>query len=182
MTQDEVATNNDVPIGQSGPQWAVYEANVQAYRQISLSIQSLLIAAGAFLIEKDKVAFGVVFVMALGLTLFAFFPAIFCRTAIVDFYKFGLASRFDDQGQLLRTASSESSQVGLPGDPSKALDERKYANFWSFGLRRAVYRQNRAAGRQPTRTLRTTRIKLDVVVPACLTVIWVVFAWRALGN
>lgn len=170
MTSDEVVPDRVQAFDHVPEQWGVYEANVQAYRQISLSTQSLLITAGAFLIEKDTIAFAAVGLMALALTWFAFFPAIFCRTAIVDFYKFRLYERFDAEG------------VGRPlgtDQEWEPLDERTYADFRNFALRQKVYHSSADSQRQPTRTMRTTRMKLDVVVPACLSFMWAVFAWRA---
>lgn len=155
-------------------QWATYDANVQAYRGLGMSVQSILLAVGAILLDSDaKMPFGVLALVALTVTWFVFFPVIFARTAIVDFHKFALDARFDRQGR--RT----------PQPVADHLREKEYAEVTLGGqrLRRSVYRgmdelsrETYGASARPFRTLRQTRVKLDVVLPGLLTAVWLVFA------
>lgn len=144
--------------------WSTYETNVQSYRQISVSLQSLLLAVGAILMERVSVfSLALIALLALILTWYVWFPVIFCRTAIVDFHKFDLASAFTDEGL-----------PALEGAEHRPLREKDYAHFVNFALRRRIYRHQQEAGLQPMKTLRATRFKIDVLVPALTSSIWVV--------
>jgi hypothetical protein len=154
---------------ESGSAWSVYEANVQAYRGLSLSTQSLFLTAGAVLLADGlAVPFLAIMTMSIIATWYVWFPVIFARTAIVDYYKFHLASLFDSAGNA----------VG-PGTPEDdRLREKDYARTTNRALRRRVHAslQDEGAGdTQRFRTLRATRRKIDVVIPALLTVVWFIF-------
>jgi hypothetical protein len=148
-------------------QWATYEANVQAYRGLAMSAQSLYLAVGAILLGADlTLPFFAVMVMALVTAWYVFFPVIFARTAIVDFHKFNLRNRFDRDGN----------RVGeVP--PDNRLLERHYASVWTGrALRKRVYSQIEMPNGQRFSTLRQTRWKLDVFVPGVVTIVWFIFA------
>ncbi len=147
-------------------QWSTYEANVQSYRGLSMSAQSLYLAVGAILLGVgDKLPFFTVLVLAMVTTWYVFFPVIFARCAIVDFHKFDLGSRFTGAGDL-RGASDDS-----------RLSERAYANLWrGRPLRARVASQIPMPAGQRFRTMRQTRLKLDLFIPVSITVVWAVFA------
>jgi len=158
-------------------QWAIYEGNVQAYRGLAISAQSLFLAVGAILLEDLELPFTAAMAFALVATWWIFFPVIFARTAIVDFHKFDLGSRFDRDG---RPASSGTGE---------GLREDEYGRVLNLSLRRRVYEHVTADRRarlgsdaEPFRTMRQTRRKLDVFLPAIFTAVWVIFAvYVALG-
>lgn len=147
-------------------QWATYEANVQSYRGLSMSAQSLYLAVGAILLGiGDKLPFFTVFALAMTTTWYVFFPVIFARTAIVDYHKFNFRERFTAVGTL-RVSQGET-----------PLSERAYANLWKGrALRSRVASHIDMPEGQTFRTMRQTRLKLDVFVPASMTVVWVIFA------
>ncbi|MFK3835800.1 hypothetical protein [Microbacterium sp. NPDC087868] len=147
-------------------QWSTYEANVQSYRGLSMSAQSLYLAVGAILLGLgDKVPFFTVFVLAMVTTWYVFFPVIFARTAVVDFHKFNFGERFSKDGAL-RTAREDSK-----------LSERAYANVLGGRRLRANVASNiDMPPGQNFRTMRQTRLKLDVFIPASMTVVWCIFA------
>ena len=149
--------------------WSVYEANVQAYRGLSLSTQSLFLTAGAVLLADGlTVPFIAVMAMSLVATWYVWFPVIFARTAIVDFYKYDLGSQFDSTGD----------RVGPGTGANDRLREGAYAHTANHALRRRVYAgkpRGDADDARPFKTLRTTRRKIDVVIPTMLTVVWLIF-------
>lgn len=146
-------------------QWSTYEANVQAYRSLSVSSQSLFLTVGAILLGWDlRIPFFTVLAMAMITTWYIWFPAIFSRTAIVDFHKFRLGDRFDKNGD-----------VQAKGDKGSRLDERDYARVTNLALRRRVYEHLSRPGYKH-RTIRVTRRKLDVYLPILFTIVWVIFA------
>jgi hypothetical protein len=148
-------------------QWTTYEANVQSYRSLSMSAQSVYLAVGAILLGAEiKIPFYAVLGFAMVTTWYIFFPLIFARTAIVDFYKFDLGSLFDADGHLRALSGKES-----------RLSERAYANVLKGRhLRKKVYAALEIPGPKPFRTLRETRVKLDVIVPITMTLVWLIFA------
>lgn len=147
-------------------QWATYESNVQAYRGLGMSAQSLFLAVGAILLGFGmKIPFFAVFVMAMIAAWYVFFPVIFARTAIADYHKFDLRNRFARDGN---------PSTGAEGD---FLREKEYARVWGGGaLRRTVYSGMRLPGAPAFRTMRDTRRKLDVIMPALVSAVWVIFA------
>ncbi|MFV0496089.1 hypothetical protein [Mycobacterium sp.] len=149
----------------SDTQWNTYETNVQAYRGLSISAQSLYLAVGAILLTQgDKLPFFTTFALAMTTMWYVFFPVIFARTAIVDFHKYSFRDRFTEVGEL-RTSSDD-----LP------LSERTYANLWrGRKLRKRVASLVDMPEGKPFRTIRQTRLKLDVFLPVSMTVVWVAF-------
>jgi hypothetical protein len=148
-------------------QWSVYEANVQAYRGLSISSQSLFLAVGAILLGADSVGpFLAVLVLAQLTTWYIWFPVIYARTAIVDYHKYDLGEKIDSAGKVMTPTTP----------PSDRLNEREYARSTNFKLRRAVRDSLVAVSGQPFRTLRTTRFKIDVLLPAMFAVVWAIFA------
>ncbi|MBX5487885.1 MAG: hypothetical protein IRZ17_14915 [Mycolicibacterium hassiacum] len=146
--------------------WSTYESNVQAYRQLSVATQSLFLATGAILLGSGaELAFFVTFLMAQVAAWYVFYPVIFSRCAIVDYHKFNLGSRFNREGRQVETVSAE-----------EALREHEYASFLAGRrLRKKVYLQLAPVHGRPFRTLRMTRKKLDLVLPAMFTFAWLFF-------
>lgn len=70
--------------------WSIYEANVQSYRSIMLSSQSLLLAVGAILIEKPLWVLLLVSSIAMIQLWYIWFRVIYSRVKVVDYYKFGM--------------------------------------------------------------------------------------------
>jgi hypothetical protein len=150
-------------------QWAVYEASVQAYRGLSLSSQSLFLAVGAILLSLEiPVPFFTVMALALASTWYVWFPLIFARTAIVDYHKFQLAKRFDQDGNLF--------SVSLRDDSNYFLREKDYAATGNRVLRGRVYNGLTESGGPRFRTMRMTRKKIDLYLPIFFTIVWTIFA------
>lgn len=147
-------------------QWSTYESNVQAYRGLSMSAQALYLAVGAILLGTGmRLPFFTVFILAMVTTWYVFFPVIFARTAIVDYHKFDLGSRFDE--------------VGLPraAESSARLSERAYASVTrGRALRARVASHIDMPPGQKFRTMRQTRLKLDLFIPISITIVWAIFA------
>jgi len=148
-------------------QWATYEANVQAYRGLSMSTQSVFLAVGAILLDVGfKVPFFVMFGLAMIATWYVFFPAIAARTRIVDFHKFELDRLLLRDGTLAGDDASEETD---------RLREREYAHGTNRELRARVAQTLRDAGFPRPTQWGPTRFKLDVVLPLLTTAAWIVF-------
>ncbi len=68
--------------------WGIHEANMQSYRSIMLSSQSLLLAVGAILIEKTSLVLVPIAAIAIFQLWYIWFRVIYSRMKIVDYYKF----------------------------------------------------------------------------------------------
>ena len=162
-------------------QWTTYESNVQNYRGLGMSTQSILLAVGAIILgQHQRFTFAALAVIAEIVTWFIFFPSIFARTAIVDFHKFEMAQKFD------RFANPKAADGPRPdpGDQNAHLLEKEYAKVSLSGvrLRRKVNEElsqrnliKYGPSAERFRTLRMTRRNFDVIVPALFTLVWIVF-------
>jgi hypothetical protein len=142
-------------------QWNVYESNVQSYRNMALSSQGLFLAAGAVLLDPlSMLPFFGVMAIALIAQWFIWFPVIFARTAIVDYYKFNFADLYDVEGnpRKRKTASR--------------LSERDYAKVTNFELRKKIYQQRTFENGEAFRTMRVSRSKIDLYLPVLVSVLW----------
>lgn len=114
--------------------------------------------SGCCLLGKNMVLLTVCVVVAMIQLWYIWFRVIRARTIIVDYYKFDLGSKFNQNGDALR-------------DGEKELDED------TFVRSRAVYHKVRKAmgieKKKLKRTFRTTRFKLDILMPITFSVIWV---------
>lgn len=158
--------------------WGVYESNVQAYRGLSLSSQSLYLAVGAILLEGElRAPLVIMFVVAMATAWLIWFPVIFARTAIVDFHKHNLAEHVNVKGGRLDKDAEPGSDAATP------LRERDYARVGNRSLRRSVY-----ASVQPEipeipnfRTMRQSRMKIDGWMPVLITIVWIAFLIHGLA-
>lgn len=140
-------------------QWTVYEANVQAYRGLSISSQSILLAVGAILLDRGQPGYvmAILAALAVGLTWLVWSRVILARVRIADFHKFRLDLKFEDGG----------AEVPVGKKPSNPLNESTYVKKRS--IRRKIYKALNY------KTMRLSRVKLDVVVPAVFSLIWTGF-------
>ncbi len=156
--------------------WSVYEANVQAYRSNFLSSQSLLLAAGAIMYDKNVHIFCTIAAVAIFQMWYIWFRVIVSRVFIVDYHKFSLGKFFDENGNLV-----EGGTTTLP------LNEKVYAS--NRAIRKKVNSSISRTGKIKDHAhtynghftnIRLTRLKLDVLLPISLTAIWIVFAFELL--
>ena len=101
--------------------------------------------------------------IALYTSWFIWFPVIFSRTAIVDFYKFKLASKFDETGAERKDKNATH------------LLDREYARTTNWSLRKRVYAGMKLANGERFRTMRVSRKKIDLFMPIMISLVWVVF-------
>ena len=144
--------------------WAVYEANVQAYRRMSLTTQSILLAVGAIMYDKPPAIIGALSGLALLLTWWIFFRVIYSRTLIVDYFKrqIGLKYGLDSQQRVRK----------LTGNMAPITERQYVAMFSSIRKKVNAYisEHEMEDGHRFT-NLRWTRIKMDIIVPGVLSLI-----------
>lgn len=137
--------------------WSTYEANVQAYRSNMIASQSFLLAVGALLLEKSFVLLSVCVAVAMIQLWYIWFRVIWARTKIVDYYKFDLRNRYDARGN---PAENE----------EDFLDEDTFIH--NAKVRNHVYENLGMYKKKLKQKFRTTRFKLDVLIPVSFSVIW----------
>jgi hypothetical protein len=134
--------------------WAVYESNVQQYRVVSVTVQSFFLAVGSIWFSQTatpKALLVALFVLGVGHIFYVWMPITFARIRIVDYYK----------GQLDLSAEQKEQLAKLCTEDQFRSDAK---------MRNDVVTQFFPAKLQTT--VRSTRFKLDVIVPCSYAVIW----------
>ena len=147
---------------QANDKWSTYEANVQSYRSNMIASQSFLLSVGAILLDKSTCSLLICASIALIQLWFIWYRVIRVRTIIADFYKFNLSNRFSECGNPLTNG-----QCPLTEDTYlKKKHIRKIVN--------ARLAQDEGKPKLK-RNMRTTRFKLDLLLPISFTIIWISF-------
>lgn len=127
--------------------WSINETLLQSYRSIFISSQSLLLAVGAIVSGRSHGVLYAIAAISLLMIWAIWFPVVRARHRIVDYYKYG---------DLL----PETRRSGLCSEKQYVHDGR---------LRRKA---NELLG--ITTNWRTTRKKLDLLMPALISAVWLV--------
>lgn len=125
--------------------WAVYEANVQAYRGSFNSSQAILLAFGAIIYEKNTALFFFIAVVAILQIWCIWYRVIRTRILIVDYHKIFVDQKYQA--------------------PQHDIGETAYLK--DEDARRAF---NQAAGMRSN--WRLSRIKMDILLPIVYTLLW----------
>ena len=144
-------------------QWSVYDDLLQSYRSHSLASQSILLAVGALLYSKYYLLL-LTFAIAMTQIWYIWFRIIRTRSIITDFHKFSYKYNF------------ASFINGNTGD----LEENT-----TTPLTEEIYLKNRKIRKTANKVLaekmhesklkynfRLTRIKIDIILPATITILW----------
>jgi hypothetical protein len=125
--------------------WAVYEANVQAYRGSFNSAQSILLAFGAIIYDKNTWLFILIALLAVMQIWYIWFRVIRARILIVDYHKIFVDPKYRI--------------------PETDITEKIYVE--DECARRAF---NEAAGMNTN--WRLSRFKMDILLPILYTSLW----------
>ena len=128
-------------------EWSTYDANVQGYRQIYLSSQSIFLAVGAIFVTSHQKLVIIMFAIAL-VQICLWLSVISARHKVVDFHKYSLYKYFDENGEKIKASISS------------ALDLDTYVH--SSNVRKKI----------GIKTWRRTRIILDICCSALLILTW----------
>ncbi|MBQ6951522.1 MAG: hypothetical protein IJN44_08515 [Clostridia bacterium] len=137
--------------------WSTYEANVQSYRSNMIASQSFLLAVGAILLEKDPILLAICVAVAMIQLWYIWFRVIRARTLIVDYYKFDLKNRYNQNGDPHPQAEDyleEDTFVRNKTVRNKILD--------NLGKKKKKLKHK----------FRMTRFKLDILLPVTFSIIW----------
>lgn len=80
--------------------WGVYESNVQAYRGMFFSSQSIMLAVGAITLKESWLLTGVLAALSIFQIWFIWYRVIRSRCLIVDYHKFDMKNRFTEKGEI----------------------------------------------------------------------------------
>jgi len=126
--------------------WTINESLLQSYRSIFISSHSFLLTAGAVLSGKSHLLLYTIAMVAIGIIWIVWFPVVRARLLVVDYYKYGATLNSQDEKLLC----SEHEYVHS--------DKKRNAANTLFGLKS---------------NWRTTRVKMDIVLPVLFTALWV---------
>lgn len=143
--------------------WSTYEANLQAYRSNFLASQSIMLAVGAIIIDKSKIAIILVAIIAVFQILYVWLPVIYYRFLLVDFHKYSLGERFDINGEFFES-ENKNPLTELVYCKNKVV-RRKVNNYISTEVSRERSFSN----------WRETRRKIDLIIPISMIVLWVIY-------
>ncbi len=142
--------------------WSTYDSNVQSYRSNMIASQSFLLAVATFSIEKTLLGCTCVAIAIFQLW-FIWFRVIRTRTIISDFHKFNLDTRFNNCGDEI---SDNAKYCGKP------LEEDTYVK--NRVIRKKVNLVLEKINPKLKHNMRTTRVKLDLILPISFTLLWIV--------
>jgi hypothetical protein len=134
--------------------WSVNEALLQSYRSLSYTVQSILLAVGALILEnKNPAVFAVIATISI-IQLLLFARVICVRRIIVDFYKNSLYDKYDENGDHIDKTRSSKENFYLEDKEKRneINNDKKLSNSRDF--------------------FRSTRAKLDFGVPLVFLIIW----------
>lgn len=143
--------------------WAINDANLQSYRNMYLSSQSIMLAVGAILIEKGVILIFLLAIIALVQIYWIWIPIMYYRGVLVDFYKFKLGEHFDWNGDFVEEISEH------PLTESIYCDSKKIREKVNYIYHDKIYKD------KPFSNRRKTRRKLDVLMPISMTLMWVLY-------
>lgn len=149
--------------------WPTYEANLQAYRSIFLSSQSVMLAIGAIIIDKSRIATVLIAAIALFQILYVWLPVIYYRFLLVDFHKYNLGERFDVNGELIKENAKEH-LTELIYCKNKKI--RETVNFY---ISKEISRE------RPFSNWRETRRKIDIGIPISMILLWGIYLLVSFG-
>ncbi|MCM1159368.1 MAG: hypothetical protein NC300_11395 [Bacteroidales bacterium] len=146
-----------------GDRWSVYEANLQSYRSMFLSSQSIMLAVGAIITGKSVIATVVVAIVAVFQIIYVWLPVIYYRFLLVDFYKYSMGENFDAYGNL---KEEKESLMLTEQIYCKNKDIRKKVN--------STISVNQNSERAFS-NWRETRKKIDIVIPVSMIMLWIMY-------
>lgn len=135
--------------------WSINETLLQSYRSIFISSQSVLLAVGAIVSSKSPMVLYLIAAISLLMIWVIWFPVVRARHRIVDYNKF-------------RNELSESER-------SELCSEKQYVH--DYTLRKKA---NERLGIMTN--WRSTRKKLDILMPALISLVWLVLVVNEVSH
>lgn len=147
--------------------WAACDSTVQAYRSNFLASQSFLLGVGALLLGKSTFLVFLVAGLALISIWYIWYRVITVRKRIADYYEFDIGDRFSI------TTTQYIKDRKMRKDIYKAITES-----WD----RFIYLRNGKTKKEKFMTNRLTRLKMDIIIPTIMTIVWVSFIVNEIIN
>jgi hypothetical protein len=156
-------------------EWKTHDSNVQAYRSNLFSTQSILLAVVAIMIDKNNILSILISIVGLFQLWYIWFRIISTRIFIVDYHKYGMNKIFNNKGKLI--LSDIKCDDYLREDiyaTNKKVRHRVNKNITKLWGRKNKYGQN-----LKFINFRMTRLKLDIIIPISMTLVWIFFLINA---
>lgn len=153
-------------------EWSEYDSITQSYRSNMIASQSLLLTVAAIFYDKNSFLVTLVCIIGFIHQWYIWFRVITSRTIISDYHKFNakfdFSKKINSEGYLNTGTQSELTEEIYVSNATV----RKVANHTLAEI----------TGQKKYRTnWRTTRIKLDLIIPLTFTAIWIgliIFTWK----
>lgn len=149
--------------------WPTYEANLQAYRSNFLSSQSIMLAVGAILLDSSKFVIIALACIALFQIIWVWIPVIHFRALLVDFHKYKMDKRFNVDGEWMQESDNKNPLTELTYCKNKSVRNKVNSRMTQY-----VNKE------RPFSNWRETRRKIDIVIPASMILIWILYICHAL--
>lgn len=152
----------------SDEKWSTYEANLQSYRNIFLSSQSIMLAVGAIIVGESYVVTLLLAIISIFQICYVWIPVIYYRSLLVDFHKYNLEEQFNCNGDILSS------------DKDIHLTERIYCK--QPKIRKKVNKKISETIGVPFKNIRDTRRKIDITIPISISLIWLIYVLKSLVD
>lgn len=164
--------------------WGTYESNVQMYRSNFISSQSFFLAVGAILLGKSPLWIIIALAIIAAINIwYIWFRIILSRIRIVDFHKFNMGKKFafkiDESGkkEIIMTNDSENGDYIQirEKDYVASAEIRRGINKLMTQKKELREQWSDSSDKGCFRNMRTTRIKIDILVPISFSLVWALF-------
>lgn len=133
-------------------QWSVNETLLQSYRSIFISSQSFMLAVGAIMWDKNHPVLLIIAVISIVMIWRVWYPVVSSRHKIVDYYK-----------HRARLSATKCKQL---------CTEDEYVH-------NKTLRDNANKLFELDKNMRETRVKVDIIIPAIFSTIWIILVFSA---
>lgn len=148
--------------------WPTYEANLQSYRNIFMSSQSILLAVGAIMLKESYIITLLIAAIAIFQICYVWMPVIYYRALLVDFHKYSLGENFNCKGDI------------IAANDDSCLTEEMYCK--DYKIRKQVNKNMSKKIGKPLKNIRHTRRKIDITLPISMFLIWMIYIFKALNE
>jgi hypothetical protein len=156
-------------------EWKTHDSNVQTYRSNFFSTQSILLAVVAIILDKNNILTIIISIISLFQMWYIWFRVISTRIFIVDYYKYGMNKIFDNNGNYipLKTKCNDYLHEDIYATDKKIRNKinKNITELWG--------RKTKFGKNLKFNNFRLTRVKLDILIPISITLIWIFFLTNA---
>lgn len=138
--------------------WSTNETLLQSYRSIFITTQSIFLGIGVFTTNNLKMFLPIGIISLITIWLI-WFPVVKSRQLAVDYFKYSLELSEEELEKLVEMCKNEKFYIQNKEIRKRANSILKCDKHW-----------------------RTTRIKIDLIIPILFTITWIILSLMATNN